>query len=166
MHLAWLLTQLAPALDSFLDSRRCRRRAVTAAVCKAWAAVHVNAGSLIWEAVSLLDCKRAHLASQHDEGTGSGLNSWLTARAPVLQQLAFCDECVYLRAMSGEKVTSLCSTVSSTSKRRPMRATTSCNFLALLISTNLIRPAPPTVAMNIAAGHSADLSWAHFLFLL
>lgn len=109
-HRAWLFIQVAPALGSSPSSKCCRCRAVTAVVCKAWAAVHVDAGSLIWEVVSLLDCKRAHVLSQHDEATGRSLNSWLTARALVLRQLAFCDECINLRAVNGEQVTGLCST--------------------------------------------------------
>ena len=68
------------------------RRAATAAVCKEWAAVHDDSDSRIWEAVSE-DCERAHALKQRGRGTAGCLHRWLSARAPGLRQLSFCDSC-------------------------------------------------------------------------
>ena len=88
-----------------------------------------------------MDCK-THVLSQHDEGTRS-LTSWLTARAPALRQLAFCDECVYLGVTKGEQVTDLCPTDFSTGKPRLLRVTTSIvQLFCIPEPNNMYKPAP------------------------
>ena len=65
--------------------------------------MHADSDSGIWEAVSL-DCERAHGLSQREEGAATCLYRWLSARAPGLRQLAFCDSCSRLGSHKAEEV--------------------------------------------------------------
>ncbi len=65
--------------------------------------MHDDCDSRIWEAVSV-DCKWAHALKQRGEGTPGGLPRWLSAQAPGLRQLSFCDHCSAVGAEAGEEV--------------------------------------------------------------
>lgn len=57
--------------------------------------MHADRDSRIWEAANV-DCDRAQWLSKH-EGA-AGCHRWLSARAPGLRQLAFCDSCICVGA--------------------------------------------------------------------
>ena len=95
--------QLVPGLHFSRSSMFRWCRAATAAVCKKWAALHDDSDSRIWEAVSV-DCERAHALKQRGEGSAGCLYRWLSARAPGLRQISFCDGCTCAGEDTGGEV--------------------------------------------------------------
>ena len=65
--------------------------------------MHDDSDSRIWEAVSV-DCERAHALKQGGEGSAGCLHRWLSARAPGLRQLSFCDSCSCVEEGTAGKV--------------------------------------------------------------